>query len=155
MTTSRWPACGSTTSSTIGSSTSSTTGASSTTGSSTTTGTSTAGSSASMSVINYHAPRMRILVLGAGRMGYGAVHDLVNQPDVEEVTVADVAAERAHHVASSVTGNVTPRAIDVSNYEDVVALMRGHDSAISCVNYWLNERLARAAIEAGTNFCDL
>jgi len=33
--------------------------------------------------------------------------------------------------------------------------MRGHDSAISCVNYWLNERLARAAIEAGTNFCDL
>src|SRR3954451_1672492 len=145
--TSRWPAWGSTTSST--------TGGSSTTGSSTTTGTSTAGSSASMSVINYHAPRMRILVLGAGRMGYGAVHDLVNQPDVEEVTVADVAAERAHHVASSVTGNVTPRAIDVSNHEDVVALMRGHDSAISCVNYWLNERLARAAIEAGTNFCDL
>ena len=33
--------------------------------------------------------------------------------------------------------------------------MRGHDSAISCVNYWLNERLARAALEAGTNFCDL
>ncbi len=98
---------------------------------------------------------MRILVLGAGRMGYGAVHDLVNQPDVEEVTVADVAAERAQHVASSVNGNVTPRAIDVSNHEDVVALMREHDSAISCVNYWLNERLARAAIEAGTNFCDL
>ena len=79
-------------------------------------------------------------------MGYGAVHDLVTQPDVEEITVADVAAERAHHVASSVEGNVTPRAIDVSNHEDVVALMRGHDSAISCVNYWLNERLARAAI---------
>src|SRR4051812_43207630 len=106
MTTRRWPACGSRTSSTTGSSTTSTTGASSTTGSSTTTGTSPAGSSASMSVINYHALRMRILVLGAGRMGYGAVHDLVNQPDVEEVTVADVAAERAHHVASAVKGNV-------------------------------------------------
>jgi lysine 6-dehydrogenase len=98
---------------------------------------------------------MRILVLGAGRMGLGAVHDLVKQPDVEEVTVADVAAERAHHVASAVEGNVTPRAIDVSRHEDVVELMRGHDSAISCVNYWLNERLARAALEAGTNFCDL
>ena len=100
-------------------------------------------------------PRMRILVLGAGRMGFGAVHDLVKQPDVDEVTVADVAAERAHHVASAVDGNVTPRAIDVSRHDDVVALMRGHDSAISCVNYWLNERLARAALEAGTNFCDL
>src|SRR5258708_15662966 len=98
---------------------------------------------------------MRILVLGAGRMGFGAVHDLIQQPDVDEVTVADVAADRANHVASVVDGNVTPRAIDVSNQQDVVALMRGHDSAISCVNYWLNERLARAAIEAGTNFCDL
>jgi lysine 6-dehydrogenase len=98
---------------------------------------------------------MRILVLGAGRMGFGAVHDLIQQPDVDEVTVADVAADRANHVASVVDGNVTPRAIDVSNHADVVALMRGHDSAISCVNYWLNERLARAAIEAGTNFCDL
>jgi lysine 6-dehydrogenase len=98
---------------------------------------------------------MRILVLGAGRMGFGAVHDLVKQPDVDEVTVADVAGDRASHVASAVDGNVTPRAIDVSNHADVVALMRGHDSAISCVNYWLNERLALAALEAGTNFCDL
>src|SRR5436190_5092067 len=100
-------------------------------------------------------PLMRILVLGAGRMGLGAVHDLAKQADVDEVTVADVAGDRAGYVASLVDGNVTPRAIDVSNHEDVVALMRGHDSAISCVNYWLNERLARAALEAGTNFCDL
>jgi lysine 6-dehydrogenase len=98
---------------------------------------------------------MRILVLGAGRMGLGAVHDLARQPDVDEVTVADMSAESAEHVAAAVEGNVTPRAIDVSRHEDVVALMRGHDSAISCVNYWLNERLARAALEAGTNFCDL
>jgi lysine 6-dehydrogenase len=98
---------------------------------------------------------MRILVLGAGRMGFGAVHDLAKQPDVDEVTVADVAVDRANHVATVVDGNVTPRAIDVSRHDDVVALMRGHDSAISCVNYWLNERLARAALEAGTNFCDL
>src|SRR5205085_4293797 len=34
-------------------------------------------------------------------------------------------------------------------------LMRDHAAAISCVNYWLNEQLAGAAIDAGTNFCDL
>jgi lysine 6-dehydrogenase len=33
--------------------------------------------------------------------------------------------------------------------------MRGHDSAISCVNYWYNTSLSKAAIETGTNFCDL
>jgi lysine 6-dehydrogenase len=33
--------------------------------------------------------------------------------------------------------------------------MRGHDSTISCVNYWYNESLSRAAIETKSNFCDL
>jgi len=37
----------------------------------------------------------------------------------------------------------------------VVELMRGHDAAISCVTYFHNVALARAAVEAGTNFCDL
>ena len=33
---------------------------------------------------------MKVLVLGAGRMGHGAVFDLIrNSPDVEQVTVAD------------------------------------------------------------------
>jgi lysine 6-dehydrogenase len=99
---------------------------------------------------------MNILVLGAGRMGLGAVHDLAKQPDVERVTVADVAAERARRVASMAgSDKVVPVDIDVTRHHDVVTLMRGHAAAISCVNYWLNEQLARAAIEAGTNFCDL
>jgi lysine 6-dehydrogenase len=33
--------------------------------------------------------------------------------------------------------------------------MRGHDAAISCVNYWYNLSLSKAAIETGCNFCDL
>ena len=100
---------------------------------------------------------MRMLVLGAGRMGLGAVHDLASQPDVDEVTVADAQLDRARYVASRVTHGkkVTPVAIDAADRPAVVALMRGHAAAISAVNYWLNESLARAAIEAGTNFCDL
>jgi len=98
---------------------------------------------------------MNILVLGAGRMGLGAVFDLAKQPDVETVTVADAVAERAQKIASSVGGKVRPVHIDVADHAAVVDLMRSHASAISCVNYWYNEQLARAAIEAGTNFCDL
>src|SRR5688500_879214 len=97
-----------------------------------------------------------MLVLGAGRMGLGAVHDLAAQPDVAEVTVADVDHGKAKHVADRVKhGKVTATQIDVNDHRAVVQLMRGHASTISCVNYWLNEKLARAAIEAGTNFCDL
>lgn len=95
-----------------------------------------------------------MLVLGAGRMGLGAVHDLVSQSDVDGVTVADFDLAKAEAIAAKYEG-VRAAQIDCNDHEAVVALMRGHASAISCVNYWLNERLARAAIEAGTNFCDL
>jgi lysine 6-dehydrogenase len=99
---------------------------------------------------------MKILVLGAGRMGHGAVYDLVRQPDVERVTIADAVAERAHRVAASAgNGKANPVHLDVTRHGDVVELMRGHDAVLSCVVYKLNEQLARAAIEAGTSFCDL
>lgn len=100
---------------------------------------------------------MKILVLGAGRMGHGAVFDLIhNSPGVERVTVADFDLKKAETVAEAVgTSRVDARQIDASNYLDVVALMDDHDSAISCVNYWYNESLSRAAIETRTNFCDL
>jgi lysine 6-dehydrogenase len=100
---------------------------------------------------------MKVLVLGAGRMGHGAVYDLVrNSTDVESVTVADFDLVKAQEVANLVgTNRVIAKQIDASNYADVVALMNDHDSAISCVNYWYNAELSKAAIEAKTNFCDL
>ncbi|HWW61556.1 MAG TPA: saccharopine dehydrogenase C-terminal domain-containing protein [Thermoanaerobaculia bacterium] len=98
---------------------------------------------------------MRMLVLGAGRMGLGAVHDLVSQSDVTSVTVADMELAKAQEIAARYPGRVEAAQIDCSDRAAVVALMRGHASAISAVNYWLNTSLAQAAIEAGTNFCDL
>ena len=89
-------------------------------------------------------------------MGHGAVFDLIhNSPQVEAVTVADFHLEKAEAVAASVGGNVTARQIDASNYGEIVELFRGHDSVISCVNYWYNVALSKAAIETKANFCDL
>jgi lysine 6-dehydrogenase len=100
---------------------------------------------------------MKILVLGAGRMGLGAAFDLIhNSPGVEAVTIADFDFAKAQDVAAKVgTSKIEAKHVDASNYDDIVALMRGHDSSISCVNYWYNESLSKAAIETGTNFCDL
>jgi len=89
-------------------------------------------------------------------MGHGAVFDLIhNSPAVEGVTVADFDFSKAEAVAAAVGGNVTAKQIDASNYADIVELFRGHDSVISCVNYWYNVSLSKAAIETGANFCDL
>jgi len=99
---------------------------------------------------------MRILVLGAGRMGLGAAYDLVHSPGVEAVTIADVDLERARDVARRVgSAKISPRRSDAGNYRQMVALMRGHDAAVSCVVYHFNVQLAQAAVEARVNFCDL
>jgi lysine 6-dehydrogenase len=90
-------------------------------------------------------------------MGHGAVSDRVyNSPGVTGVTVADVDFEKALAVANAVGADrVDVRQVNASDYNAVVELMRGHDSVISCVNYWYNVELSRAAIEVGANFCDL
>ncbi|MBA3806601.1 MAG: saccharopine dehydrogenase NADP-binding domain-containing protein, partial [Acidobacteria bacterium] len=99
---------------------------------------------------------MKILVIGSGRMGLGAAFDLAHSSNVETVTVADLDVERARAVAAAVKSDkVKPAQIDVADDRAVVELMRGHDAAISCVTYFHNVRLARAAVEARVNFCDL
>lgn len=99
---------------------------------------------------------MKILVLGSGRMGLGAAFDLAHNSDTETVTVADVDIERARAVVEAVKSDkLRAVEIDVRDGGRVVDLMRGHDAAISCVVYHYNLELARAAIAAGTNFCDL
>jgi lysine 6-dehydrogenase len=100
---------------------------------------------------------MNFLIIGAGRMGLGAAYDLAhNSPGVESVTVADVDEGRARAVAETVGGGrVRAARVDVADAAAVVGLMRGHDAAVSCVPYFHNLGLARAAVEARTNFCDL
>ena len=100
---------------------------------------------------------MKIIVLGAGRMGLGAAYDLAhNSPGVTAITIADADAEKVRQVVrqvdSHILGGVT---LDVSDEAATIQLLRGHDAAISCVNYWYNERLAQNCITAGVNFCDL
>lgn len=99
----------------------------------------------------------KILVLGAGRMGYGAAFDLIhNSPNVETVTLADFDKTKLEyaekHLASEKLKTIV---FDAEDYSQTLALMRPHDAAISCVNYWYNLGLTRAAIEAGCNLCDL
>lgn len=100
---------------------------------------------------------MKILVLGAGKMGLGAAFDLAyNSPEVKNVTIADHKGVRADAVAETIKSEkINATELDVSDYQKLVSLMREHDAVISCVNYWYNAELAKAALEARTNFCDL
>ena len=98
---------------------------------------------------------MKIVVLGAGRMGYGAVFDLARNSAVDEIGVADIDADRVGEVAAIDSARIRPYSLDVNDKQAVVKLLAAYDAAISCVVYEYNVRLAEAAIEARTHFCDL
>jgi lysine 6-dehydrogenase len=99
---------------------------------------------------------MKIVVLGAGRMGLGAAYDLSHSSQVELVTIADLDFNRARSIADRLNSSkVIPRRVDVNDYQQVLNLIHGHDAAISCVTYHLNLKLAHAAVDSKVNFCDL
>ena len=99
---------------------------------------------------------MKFLVLGAGMMGRAAALDLARSEGVEEVLLADRDQERLEAARDFVGSEkllATP--VDVTKLDAVVALMRGRDAALSAVPYRFNYLLARAAVAANCNFCDL
>lgn len=102
------------------------------------------------------ASRKPFLVLGAGMMGKAIVFDLVNSSPDSLVTLADVDGERARAIAENIgRGRVEPRLLDVQDYNETVELMARHVMTISAVTFHYNYSLTKAAIEAGSHFCDL
>lgn len=100
--------------------------------------------------------RKPFLVLGAGLMGKAIAFDLVHSSPDFTVTLADVDIERASRVAASINPKrISPEKIDAQNHNDVVRLMSQHTVAISAVTFHLNYLLTKAAIDAGSHFCDL
>jgi lysine 6-dehydrogenase len=103
---------------------------------------------------------MKILVIGAGMMGWAAAFDMARSSRVEAVTLADSNLQRLDDAVTRInklTGNrkVTPMQVDAADTPAVLQLMRGHDGVLSAVPYFFNLELAKAAIEAGCHFADL
>jgi lysine 6-dehydrogenase len=99
---------------------------------------------------------MKVLVLGAGLQGGAAAFDLLRNPDVEQVGLADVRMDALDQARARLGDRrVVVHELDVSDSERVVQLLHGYDACLCAVNYWYNLDLTRAAIEAGTHFCDL
>ncbi|HEY9786445.1 MAG TPA: saccharopine dehydrogenase C-terminal domain-containing protein [Candidatus Obscuribacterales bacterium] len=99
---------------------------------------------------------MKFLVLGAGRMGYAAVYDLIRSPRVEQVFLSDSDGNKAKEAADRLNDSkIVPVELDICKFEEVVALMSGADVTISCVPFNCNYDLAKAALEAQKHFVDL
>ncbi len=99
---------------------------------------------------------MRMLVLGAGLQGSACAYDLLQNPDVTEVRLADLHIDHLADFLKPYSGKrLIPTPLDVRDADAVRALMRGCNAVMSAIPYYFNGDLAKLAVEVGVNFCDL
>jgi lysine 6-dehydrogenase len=99
---------------------------------------------------------MRMLVLGAGLQGSACAYDLLQNPDVREVRLADLHVGHLADFLAPYSGDrLIPTRLDVRDADAVRALMRESDAVMSAIPYYFNFELARIAAEVGTHFADL
>ena len=99
---------------------------------------------------------MRMLVLGAGLQGSACAYDLLQNPEVTQVRLADLHFDHLPAFLKPLAGpRLIPTPLDVRDREAVLALMRECDAVMSAIPYYFNFQLAQCAVEAGVHFCDL
>ena len=99
---------------------------------------------------------MRMLVLGAGLQGSACAYDLLQNPDVSQVRLADLRFDHLPSFLKPLAGpRLIPTPLDVRDRDAVLALMRECDAVMSAIPYYFNVQLAERAVEAGVHFCDL
>jgi lysine 6-dehydrogenase len=100
---------------------------------------------------------MKMLVLGAGLQGSACAYDLLQNPAVTEVRLADQRVDRLPAFLQPYIGGerLKPIQLDVKDGAAVAAAMQGVTSVMSALPYYLNFPMTEAAIAAGAHFSDL
>ena len=99
---------------------------------------------------------MRMLVLGAGLQGTACTYDLLNNPLVSQVVLADV---HVGALPAFLTPFIGPRlvamALDVRDADAVRTVFSRCDGVMSAIPYYFNAGLAAIAVDVGVHFADL
>ncbi len=99
---------------------------------------------------------MKMMVLGAGLQGCACAYDLLQNPAVSQVTLADLRpGQLPQFLAGDWGGRLRPIRLDVTDVAAVKEALQGHASAMSAIPYYYNAPMARAAVDSGCHFSDL
>jgi lysine 6-dehydrogenase len=99
-------------------------------------------------------------VLGSGRQGTASAYDMARFGDAKQVLLVDcdlgAAEDSAARINRLLDSSVTQaRRVDVTDPEQLVAVLRDVDAFVSAVPYWHNPRITTAAIRARACMTDL
>ncbi|MCC7002161.1 MAG: saccharopine dehydrogenase NADP-binding domain-containing protein [Gemmatimonadaceae bacterium] len=100
---------------------------------------------------------MKMLVLGAGLQGSACAYDLLQNPSITEVRLADKHVEHLPAFLQPYVGGERLKLItlDVKDASAVAAAMAGAKAVMCALPYYFNLPMSEAAIAAGAHFCDL
>ena len=99
---------------------------------------------------------MRMLVLGAGLQGCACAYDLLQRPEVDRVTLADLhPARMAPFLKKKKTRRLVTARLDAKHTARLRKLMRGHDAVMNALPYYFNYSVAKAAVATGLHCADL
>ena len=100
---------------------------------------------------------MRMLVLGAGMQGAACAYDLLQNPAVTEVRLADRTVDNLPAFLEPYVGGERLKllTLDVKDAKAVKDAMAGVVAVMCALPYYLNLPMTEAAIAAGAHFCDL
>ncbi|HEY7635362.1 MAG TPA: saccharopine dehydrogenase C-terminal domain-containing protein [Gemmatimonadales bacterium] len=99
---------------------------------------------------------MKVVVLGAGLQGCACAYDLLQNPAVTQVTLADLRpAALPPFLAGDWGGRLRPIQLDVTDGTAVRQTLRGNAAVMSAIPYYYNEPMAAAAVDVGCHFSDL
>jgi lysine 6-dehydrogenase len=98
-----------------------------------------------------------MLVLGAGLQGSACAYDLLQNPAIVEVRLADREIEALPEFLAPYRNDsrLTAIALDVSDHAAVRRAMEGTRAVMCALPYYLNLEMTRLAIECGVHFSDL
>lgn len=90
-------------------------------------------------------------------MGRACAFDLARSKDVQKVTLVDSDSQRIHRTTEKIgSRKIEGTAIDIRKQSPrLMRLLMENNAAISAVPYEHNFHLAKVALQARTNFCDL
>ena len=99
---------------------------------------------------------MRMLVLGAGLQGSACAYDLLQRPEVERVTLADLHPDRLPAFLKKKKSKrlVTTR-LDAKRSSALRKLMRNHDAVLNALPYYFSYPVAKLAVTSGLHCADL
>ncbi|MBI4059893.1 MAG: saccharopine dehydrogenase NADP-binding domain-containing protein [Elusimicrobia bacterium] len=102
---------------------------------------------------------MRFMILGSGFQGRACAYDMLRNPAVSEVALGDMSADNLasarKFLAEVSNGRAKFKRLDAGAPAAVRKALKGYDALVSCVPYFLNLPLAKAAIAARVHYVDL